>query len=203
MPHPAVQIFLWLCLVLATQTLSGYTLLLLAGLSILLSIIINASRFFIILRRTRWIMLSMFAIYSYIGTGDVLWPQLGAFSPLVLGVHEGFVQLLRLLVILSSLSLLLSLLDQSRLVSGLFRILYVFELFGFNCDRFMVRLVLTIRHVESAILDTAGSWRGNFEKMLHPVAVEPGYIEADATPLNRRDWLIIVAATLLLAGVWQ
>lgn len=202
MPHPAVQIYFWVCLTLAAQILHGYALMLLAGLLFVLAFRICAARFFLLLRRTRWILFSVFIIYAYTTPGDALWLQLGAFSPVTEGIVDGLLQLSRLLTVLAGLSILLTLLSQSQLIAGLYTLSRPLCFAGLPRERIAVRLALTLRYAESAMQDTASNWRGSIEHLLAPMPVVPGYIELNVAPFFRRDWLLVAAASAALLGVW-
>lgn len=202
MMHPAVQVYIWVCLALLTQILNGQLLMLIAGLAILLSIRICALRFLILLRRTRWILLSVLLIYSYTSPGDALWPQLGAFSPIADGVADGMLQLLRLVTVLAGLSVLLTLLSQTQLIAGIYILSGPVTFLGFSRDRVAVRLALTLRYAESAMQETANNWRDSIEQLLAPVSLEPGYIELHIVQFTRLDWLLAAAVSAVLLGVW-
>lgn len=202
MPHPAIQIYIWVCLTLAAQMLHGYALMLLTGMMIVFSFRICAVRFFFLLRRTRWILFSMFLIYAYTSPGGTLWPQLGVFSPVADGMVDGLLQLSRLLTVLAGLSILLTFLSQSQLIAGLYTLSRPLSLFGLSRERIAVRLALTLRYAESAMLDTASNWRGSIEHLLTPIPVAPGFIELHVASFARRDWLLLAAASAALLGIW-
>ena len=202
MPHPAVQIYFWVCLTLTTQILHGYALTLLAGILFALAFSICAARFFFLLRRTRWILFSVLLIYAYTSPGDALWPQLGAFSPVTEGVVDGLLQLSRLVTVLAGLSILLTLLSQSQLIAGLYILSRPLCIFGLSRERIAVRLALTLRYAESAMQDTASNWRGSIEHLLAPMQLVPGYIELNIAPFSWRDWLLVAAASAALLGIW-
>lgn len=203
MLHPAVKIYIWVCLAAATQILNGYNLMLFGGILILLSSGICPARFFLILRRTRWILFSAFIIYSYAGSGDALWPHLGNLSPLSAGVFNGFMQLIRLLSILASLALLLAFLNQSQLITGLNTLAYPLCVFGKVRERMIIRLALTVQYAENSLKETTGNWYKNIEKGLQAVPVTSGHIEVKALPFGYRDWVIILFASFFLLGVWR
>lgn len=202
MPHPAVQIYVWFCLTLATQMLDAYALIAVAGILIVLSFRICAARFFFLLRRTRWILLSVFLIYAYTSPGEVLWPHLGVFSPVTDGLVYGLKQLLHLLAALAGLSILLTLLSQTQLIAGLYTLCRPLSLLGVSRERFAVRLALTLRYAESAVNDTASNWRGSIEQLLAPLPLTGGDIELQRVPFTRRDGLLAAAVSAAVIGVW-
>lgn len=200
--HPAVQIYIWLCLTLLVPMLSTYALIFLAGMMTVFAMNLCPKRFSIMLRRTRWILISVFLIYAYTSPGDALWPQLGLLSPVSDGFSDGLVQLLRLIIVLAGVSILLSLLSQSQLIAGLYILSRPLSYLGFSRDRLAVRLALTLRYAERAMQETDSNWRDSIEYLLAPVPVAPGFIELDVDQFTLRDWLLLAAATAALLGVW-
>lgn len=220
MPHPAVLIFLWACITVAMQSLQA-TALMLAGLPLLIAAYaISAARLLTLLRRTRWIMLSLLLIYAYATPGEAVWTSLPAqFSPTHEGLVGGLLQLCRLLFALAGLSILLSLLPQQQLISGLYTLGYPLRYIGLSRERVAVRLALTLHYAESAMLDTAANWRGSIEQALaaegsprnggNPTGVplagaagemKQGSIELHSSHFTLRDALLLVAgcASLML-----
>jgi hypothetical protein len=202
MPHPAVQIYIWLCLILAVQMLGAYAVVMLAGILIVFSFRICASRFFFLLRRTRWVLFSVFLIYAYTSPGESLWPHLGVLSPVAEGVEYGLLQLLHLLAVLAGLSILLTLLSQQQLIAGLYTLSRPLSLLGVPRERFAVRLALTLHYAESAMQDTASNWRGSIEQLLAQLPLTPGYIELQLVPFTRRDGLLTATVSAALLGIW-
>jgi len=200
--HPAVQIYAWICLVLFVQLLHGFALMMLAVVLIVFSIRICPQRFYILLRRTRWILFSVLLIYAYAGSGDGIWPQLGAYSPVVGGVVDGFMQILRLLTVLAALSVLLSFLSQQQLISGLYSLSRPLSYFGLPRERVAVRLALCMYYAESAMQDTANNWQKTIEDLLKPVLVVPGVIELEIGEFSRKDWMLGTLASVMLIGMW-
>lgn len=200
--HSAVQIYLWICLTLATQILHGYTLLLLFGALLVLLVKAGYTRFFYLLRRTRWILFSILVIYAYATPGHALWPQLGMYSPVREGMEDGLLQLLRLLTVLAGLSILLTLLSQKQLITGLYTLSLPLARCGLARERIAVRLALTLYYAESVTQHTILDWRGNVEHLLTPVPVVTGDIELYMAPLKRLDWLLAAAASVTLIGLW-
>ncbi len=200
--HPAIQIYAWICLVLLVQLLHGFALMMLAGVLIVFSLRICPQRFYILLRRTRWILLSVMLIYAYAGSSAGIWPQLGAYSPVVDGVVDGFMQILRLLTVLAALSVLLSFLSQQQLISGLYSLSRPLSYFGLPRERVAVRLALCMHYAESAMQDTANNWQETIAYLLVPVQVEAGVIELEIGAFSRKDWMLGTLASAMLVGVW-
>ena len=103
---------------------------------------------------------------------------------------------------LASLSILLTLLTQVQFVTGLYTLFRPLGLLGLSRERIAVRLALTLRYAEGAMLKNGGNWRNTLEQMLEPAQVEQGYIELQVASWTRLDWLLIVLSAAVLAGVW-
>lgn len=192
MPHPAVLIFLWACLTVAMQPLHAVGLLLIGVPLLAAACALSPARLRMLLRRTRWIMLSLLLIYAYATPGDAVWAPLSEFSPTYEGLLDGMLQLCRLACALASLAILLTVLSQQQLVSGLYTLAYPLRYVGLSRERIAVRLALTLHYAESAMLDTAVNWRSNIEQMLAPAETKQNSIELHATPFTLRDALLLI-----------
>lgn len=175
--------------------------LLLTGIPVLVvAYVLSAVRLGMLLRRTRVIMLSLLLIYAYATPGDAVWAQLAEFSPTYEGLIDGMLQLCRLVCALAGLAILLTVLPQQQLVSGLYTLAYPLRYAGLSRERIAVRLALTLHYAESAMLDTAANWRSSIEQMMAPAENKQDSIELHVTPFTLRDSLLLVmsCATLLL-----
>ena len=175
--------------------------LLLTGVPLLVvAYALSVARLRMLLRRTRWIMLSLLLIYAYATPGDAVWAQLAEFSPTYDGLRDGLLQLFRLVCALAALAILLTLLTQQQLVSGLYALAYPLRYLGLSRERIAVRLALTLHYAESAMLDTSVNWRNSIEQMLATAEIKQSSIELYSTPFTLRDSLLLVmsCASLVL-----
>ena len=117
--HPATQILTWCLLVAIMQFLALETLLIAAGFVLLIALLLSAHKLMQLLRRTRWIMLSIVLIYAYTTPGQPLSDALGMISPSREGLSDGMLQLTRLLAALAGLAVLLDRLHRQQLIAGL------------------------------------------------------------------------------------
>lgn len=165
--HPAAQILAWCLLVATLQALGPGTLLVAAGLILFATFAASGRKFLHLLRRTRWIMLSLLLIYAYSTPGQALWQRLGAFSPTYEGMTDGTLQLLRLLAALGGLAMLLDRLHRQQLIAGLYTLFAPLRLIGVSRERAAVRLALTLHYAEVAMMRGTQGWqdtlRGLFE----------------------------------------
>ena len=200
MPHPAVLTLLWVCLTIAMQSLQATGLLLVGVPLLVVACTLSAAHFFTLLRRTRWIMLSLLLIYAYATPGEAVWTSLAQFSPTYEGLLDGLLQLCRLSFALAGLSILLSLLSQQQLITGLYTLAYPLRYVGLSRERVAVRLALTLHYAESAMLYTAADWRGSIEHLLTSAEIKQNSIELHTTPFTLRDGLLLVmgCASLVL-----
>ena len=196
--HPAVFILLWVFLAIALQTLTAMTLLLVGVPLLLAAYALSAARLRTLLHRTRWIMLSLLLIYAYATPGVALWESLAQFSPTYEGVIDGLLQLNRLVFALAALAILLGLLSQQQLISGLYALGYPLRYIGLSRARVAVRLALTLHYAESSMLGTAANWRASIEQMLARVEIKQQSIELQVTPLNLRDGLLVILGLVML-----
>jgi energy-coupling factor transporter transmembrane protein EcfT len=201
LPHPAALILAWMCLTIAMQPMHAPALLLSGSMVVAAALKLSAGRFVILLRRTRWIMLSLLLIYGYATAGTAVWPQGGLLSPTREGLLDGLLQLSRLVFALAGLSIVLGVLSREQLVGGLYALAWPLRFIGVSRERIAVRLALTLHYAESAMLDTSSDWRGSITRMLQPVVSEQNDIELHSAPFTSRDGLLVAAAAAVLAVV--
>jgi hypothetical protein len=69
-------------------------------------------------------------------------------SPTYEGIKAGFTQMLRILLMLASLSLIMAINTRQQLISGFYFIFLPLQYFGLKVERFAARLWLTLHYVE-------------------------------------------------------
>lgn len=201
MMHPAVLILFWVCLVISIQSLQATGLLFVGFPLLAVAYALSSTRLITLLRRTRWIMVSLLFIYAYATPGVAVWASLAQFSPTHEGLIGGLLQLCRLAFTLASLAILLSLLPRQKLISGIYVLSYPLRYVGLSRERLAVRLALTLQHAETVISDTTSNWRTSIEQMLAPEDVKPHSIELQITPFTMHDGMILTLGCALLAFV--
>ncbi|MDD5057294.1 MAG: CbiQ family ECF transporter T component [Sideroxydans sp.] len=202
-PHPAVQILVWMLLALLVQRLQALALLALCAVLFGIALKLCAKQLLSLLRRTRWIFFSLLLIYAYTTPGTALWPQLGIASPTHEGLLDGLLQLGRLISVLSGLAILLELLPQTQLISGLYSLAYPLRWLGLSRERIAVRLALTLEYAESAMRDTAGDWKATIANAMQPSTNGATHIELRLQAFGLVDVLMLVASAAVLMGVWR
>lgn len=194
--NPATKILLWLILALSIQWLHARSLL---ALSLLLSLLLaaaHANEFGRLLRRTRWLLLSLLLIYAFATPGDPLLPKLGAASPTVQGLTAGGMQAWRLAVLLAGLALLLATCSRDALLAGLYLLLRPFKFLGLDAEKFAVRIWLTLHYAEQEQAKGAGEW---WLKLRSALAPAPGEMESVALEMERLSWRDALALLLAVA----
>lgn len=199
--HPVVQLYIWLGLVIAAQFLNIQIIILLCIVLTIWSSIVSGGRFLQLLSKARWILIAVFVIFAYTTHGELLWVELGVFSPVSEGVLQGLLQVARLVIALAGLAILLTHLTRSRLVAGLYVWLAPLELFGLSRQRVAVRLALTLDYAEHAMHEAGENWRGNIERMLELDTKKSGVIELDVEDFTGRDYFLVGITSLALLGV--
>jgi len=196
--HPAARIQIWLAFALFLPWLSPLSTSIIT--LILLPVLLTRYRgqFYKLLRRTRWLLLSIFLIYALATPGESLYEPFGAFSPTAEGVHAGLMQAWRLAVMLAGLSLLLALTPGKELMSGLYCLLHPWRRVGVASDRIAARIWLTLYYAEQTMHLKPMAWRDKLRLALFAENHHDHTVSFDAAPMVRSDWLVLVAAVALL-----
>lgn len=146
--HPFVKIACFFFLLLLLQYISAPSIAVLCGLICLLAAVLNLPHFSQLIKRMRWLFVSLLLVYGYATPGEYL-----AFLPLNVapsyeGLHLGLMQIAKLLIAVASLSALFASASKSQLMDGLWTLLAPLRLMGLNVERFTVRMLLTLHYVE-------------------------------------------------------
>lgn len=198
--HPAAQILAWCMLVTAAQVLAIGALLVVAGIIFLGALLASPCKFMQLLRRTRWIMLSLLLVYAYTTPGQPALDMLGIFSPSREGLSDGVLQLTRLAVALAGLAMLLERLHRQKLIAGLYTLLAPLRLIGLSRERVAVRLALTLHYAEVAMVRESHTWQDSLRSLFEPHEEGARQMELTLYRFGIRDWLLLGIALLLLWG---
>jgi energy-coupling factor transport system permease protein len=196
--HPAAQILTWCLLVAIMQFLTLENLLVAAGFVLLFALLLSAHKLMQLLRRTRWIMLSLLLIYAYSTPGQPLLDALGMFSPSREGLSDGVLQLTRLLAALAGLAILLDRLHRQQLIAGLHTLFAPLQLIGVSRERVAVRLALTLHYAEVAMLRETHTWQDNLRSLFEPHDETSKQMELTLYRFGISDGLLVGFALLLL-----
>ncbi|MDO8349986.1 MAG: CbiQ family ECF transporter T component [Gallionella sp.] len=194
--HPATQILIWCVLVAAMQFLTPITLSVTGALVLSLAFALSRHKFVQLMRRTRWILFSLWLIYAYSTPGQAVWDA--PFSPSLEGLLDGGLQLMRLLVALAGLAILLDRLHRQQLMAGLYSLFAPLECLGLSRERLAVRLALTLHYAEVAMLRETRSWHDGLHGLFEPHGEVSKSMELPVYRFARLDTLLLAGALLLL-----
>lgn len=163
-PQPASVILAWATLTLALQWLPTAAVLCLAAAIFPAALWFSGKRFGKLLRRARWLLLSLGLLFAFATPGEAL--LFGAVTREGLSLAAN--HLLRLGLLLALVALLLERFAIPQLIAGLYQLLTPL---GAGRDRLALRLLLVLDYVEQGV----GRWQDGF--------AETG-IQADHPPLR-------------------
>lgn len=190
--HAATKILLWVLLAAFIQQMPVLVLLLFSILLVLQALYYKARNFLLLLRRTRWLMISLLLIYGFASPGDPVQPLLGVFSPSVQGIQAGVMQVWRLLMLLAGLSILSVTTTQEGLLTGLYVIMRPFNRLGMNAERIVLRVWLTLNYAKhmSQIPKPL-----NWNSLSDTLAIIPNganEVQFEVTAFEAKDWLLLL-----------
>ena len=148
-PHPTSLILLGLAALLAASCHDGRSLFLGSLGLALMALIVAPSHVRLLLRRSRWLLLTMLVMFGWLTPGTPLWFVPGASAEGLLLAADS---LARLLIALSIVALILKTLSAAELVAGIRSLLSPLVLLNISRDRIAVRLALTLNEVENSRL---------------------------------------------------
>ncbi len=188
--HPATRLFLWLLLLIAVQCLSG------GLLAVALAVLPVFPRH--VLRRgvklvwpTRWLLLSLFIVFSWGIAGQPLWE--GVAAPTREGLVEASIHLARLILVLMLVAAFLEMTPLGDLLTATHTLFSPLRKIGFDPDRGVVRLMLVLRYAEN--LPRARDWRSLLDA---PLVDAPEWVEIDQRPFGLFDFAVISLVIALL-----
>lgn len=205
--NPATKILLWLGFAVAVQ---GFALPLLGFASVLAGLALvttGHAAALNMLRRSRWLLLSLLLVYAFATPGDPVFPELGTLSPTLQGLLGGGMQAWRLGLLLATLALLLHTCPGDTLLSGIYILLKPFRFVGINPDRIAVRLWLTLRYAEQeratkTTRNTFQAWRQELRLADAPAPGASTYVSLELAPFTWRDAAILAVAIMLGFLLW-
>lgn len=197
--HPAARILLWggwAVLVEAAAPTELLPMAVAAATAMLFAPV--RARLWLLLRRTRWLLVALALAYAYTLPGVPIWPVLGWASPSSEGLEAGLLRGLRLVLLLAGLAILLVSTERARLLYGLYVLTRPLAVFGLDRRAFVVRLGLTLDYVESA--PTSTRW---LDALRAPVSADsgPAIYPLETQRWRARDSASILGALVLLGFV--
>ena len=191
--HPTTRLLAWLLVLVAVQLVSGVTLAVAFLLLPLLGkrILLRGGK---LVWRTRWLLLSLFVIFSWGVAGDPLWN--GALAPTREGLLESLTHLGRLLLVLMAVAAFLELMPLPDLLMATHVLLRPLRCLGLDAERGVVRLMLVLRYAET--LPRPRDWRSLLEA---PLTECNEIVEVDHQALSLTDYAFILFCAMALPGL--
>jgi energy-coupling factor transport system permease protein len=204
--HPFVKILCFVLIMFLTNILRDQWLIALCVSLCIMATCLNKRFFFRIVRRMRWLFISLIIIYALSTPGEYI-PELLAYaSPTYEGFVLGLMQITKLLIALASLSLLFASSSKQDLIAGLYMLLTPLKFVGLNVERFSARLMLTLDYVEVFAVDVNHKVSFKHLEAIHMAANDEPVSSILALQLpefNRSDkWIIftiIIFSVILIA----
>ncbi len=197
--NPASLLLAWLALALAMQWLPLPALL--ATTALLLPVVwwFSRGRLLILLRRARWLLLSIALLFALATPGVALPGPAGMLGLTYEGILLAAMHVLRLTLLLALLALLLERLGIPALVSGLYLLL---KPFGDSPGRrrLALRLLLVLEYVENSDSAERKHWRDSLSPQMNLAEYPP--LHLTVAPLAGIDYVVMALALLGLCGVW-
>lgn len=200
--HPAAKILLWLGFAIAIQGVGLESLALISVVAAALLITARSFGALHMVRRARWLLLSLLLIYSFATPGEALLPALGSVSPSVQGLQGGGLQAWRLVLLLLALGWLLRSCPRSSLLSGLYILMRPFRVVGFDADRVAVRLWLTLQYAEQQPNRNVQGWWDDLRSTLDPDPDAATEITLELPALGWHDAAILAIAAISIGLIW-
>ncbi|MCF8149802.1 MAG: hypothetical protein K9K30_13850 [Burkholderiaceae bacterium] len=166
------MILLGLVALLAASSRDGTSLFLACFGFALAALVTAIAHLGLLLRRSRWLLLTMLVMFGWLTPGTPLPGIPGASQEGLLLAAESIA---RLLIALSVVAMLLQKLPPTRLVAGIRSLLTPLALLGIPRDRVAVRLALTLQAVENS--RTTAEYEEPMPGTLSLPATEPGAID--------------------------
>jgi len=198
--HPATQIALWLILAVSMPWQHAVSLLTVSLLMLGFVAVRRPAGLLKLLRRTRYLLLSLLLIYAFATPGEPLLSVFPSFGPTREGLSAGLIQVWRLAVLLVGLAWLLAV-SRDGLLAGVYVLLRPFKILGVDVDRVAVRIWLTLHYAERTELRRFEDWRERFRDALAPAPVLTDKVVLDLGVFGPRDLLALAAAALCLIGL--
>ncbi|MDR2239300.1 MAG: energy-coupling factor transporter transmembrane protein EcfT [Zoogloeaceae bacterium] len=196
MLHPTVRLIVWAVAVACAQWLPLIWLSLACAAALIAGVWLAPERLGLLLKRTRWLLLSLVLLFALATPGVYLLPFLGSLGPTEEGLRLGFAHLMRLLFVLASLAVLLRFTGMDGLVAGLHGLLRPFVCLGLDRARVAVRLMLVMHYVEH--FPPGRRWREWLQDDAAPD--EPVSFHLQTSAWGRADFAVLAGLAVMVAA---
>ena len=189
--HPATLLLAWGVLVGLLQPLPAAALAWIAAVLLGLAWVFARRRSFALLRRTRWLFLSIILLFALATPGQRLPGVAGDLGLTHDGILLAAEHALRLLLLLASLAVVHERLGTPGMMAGLYWLLVPLARWRALRERIVVRLMLVLDQVENAPSVTWRDW-------LNRDIGGPDRLPLAVGALHIADWLTLAALAVLV-----
>lgn len=193
--HPATLLLAWGGFIFALQPLSPAALVYVAMAALPLVWLLARRRILQLMRRARWLLLSIALLFALATPGQRLPGALGDLGVTQDGLLLAAEHVVRLVLLLASLAIVHERLGTSGMMAGLYWLLAPLSKWRAMRERIVVRLMLVLDHVESA---PVGNWR----EWLSTDLPGPDRISLTIRPIHWGDRAIL-SLLLAIALLWS
>ncbi|HAE99678.1 MAG TPA: hypothetical protein DCO68_07770 [Methylophilaceae bacterium] len=204
--HVLVKFALLLALVLVIGWLSLVMLITISAGLALSAWVIDKQKFFISLYRVRWLLFILIITYAFATPGQYLDFWWAWMMPSYEGIEAGVKQALKIITILSGLSILLSTTTQLALIGGLYQFMRLFDILKLDAKKFAVRIWLTLHYFETR--DTQREGKRSLMHMFEELeqldsSRQLSEISMNLATFSVWDKLILLLVLLAIIIVWM
>lgn len=196
------------CLVLLALTLSyaqHNQFVCLVGLLTCIAFVSFSQDFTRMLRRVRWLLVILVIIYAFSTPGEYIVHSKFPLRPTYEGLIAALTQMLTIVAMLASLTLVLSTTPRAKLIGGLYQILFPLKWVGIKVEKFAVRTWLTLHYVESRqpVMQLKSlNWDEALNSHLTHTQSTNNTIIIEVDTFKWSDWLMVLIA-LLATALWM
>lgn len=194
MLHPTVRLIVWGVVAALVQWMSATGLSIMCAAALAAGVGLAPRRLQLLLKRTRWLMVSLVLIFALATPGVFLLPSLGSLGPTQEGLRLGVEHLMRLVFVLATLAVLLQMTGMEGLVAGLHGLTLPLSWLGLDRGRLAVRLMLVMHYVEQA--PPGRHWREWLQGNL--AEEEPVRLRMQVSPLGVADFAVLAGLTFVV-----
>jgi hypothetical protein len=147
--HPVIKIVSFLVFGAAVSIGDGQVLL--VGISLVLPLYIFGEKIhfrasLIMLKRLKWLFVSILIVYLFFTPGQLLWPDV-VWSPTFEGLTQGLLRVAVLILLVAAVNFLISSTKQDDFLSAILWCLKPLSIIGLPHERLAVRITLTLDEV--------------------------------------------------------
>jgi energy-coupling factor transporter transmembrane protein EcfT len=168
----------------------------------LIACLLKKTQFLNRCHKMRWLFLSIMLIYAFGTPGEYVTNNSNAFIPTKEGIVLALEQVATILMAIACLSILFYRATLVQLMGGLHRLLMPFTWIGFNVDRFVIRLLLTLNYVDELTKSKQNTVNVfKLHELLPSELAATQIVDVEKLPLALLDLIAILLMffTLLLA----